>query len=162
MPFAAGLGVLLDPLRRKSSGGFIRVAPLTAIPDDGVPRMFSIVTDQVDAWNTTPNQPVGVVFLLRNPGDSTPIAYTATCPHAGCYIGYVAGEKIFRCPCHTSSFELNGSRIGGDSSVAPRGMDTLEVQLEPTETSDGAAGAEMVLVDYKRFQTGRHEKIATA
>ncbi len=163
VPLASGIGVLLDPLRRKSNRGFVRVAPLAAIPDDGAPRMFPVVKGRVvDARTTTHDQPIGLVFLVRRPGERTPIAFTARCPHAGCLIGYLEKEQFFRCPCHTSEFHLDGSRIGGESSVAPRGMDTLVVKLETSPTDDGQPGPEMVLVEFKRFETGQHEKIPTA
>jgi menaquinol-cytochrome c reductase iron-sulfur subunit len=162
-PLAAGLGVLLDPLRRKNGADFVSVAPLSAIPDDGVPRAFPVVVDRVDAWTTMPDEPVGLVFLVRQPGQATPIAFTATCPHAGCYVGFNAESGEFRCPCHTSSFHLDGSRIGGENSVAPRDMDTLEVVVESeTSANGGDPSAAMVKVEFKRFQTGRHTKTATA
>jgi hypothetical protein len=37
-------------------------------------------------------------------------------------------------------------------------MDTLEVRLEIADTPD----AQAVLVQYERFQTGKHEKIAVS
>src|SRR4051794_18773494 len=58
-PFAAGLGVITNPLRRsrgKSDGDesdsatFVRVCPLDALPADGMPREFAVIADVVDAW----------------------------------------------------------------------------------------------------------------
>jgi menaquinol-cytochrome c reductase iron-sulfur subunit len=158
VPLVTGMLVFLDPLRRKTEGKFLRITTLGAVPDDGIPRPFPVIDDHSDAWNRTPNQPVGLIYLVREPGETLPIAYSATCPHAGCYIGFVATEKLFRCPCHTSSFQLDGVRVGGASSVAPRGLDTLEVRLEEAASPE----AQAVLVQYQRFQTGKHEKIAVS
>ncbi|MEX0938968.1 MAG: Rieske 2Fe-2S domain-containing protein [Pirellulales bacterium] len=158
VPLVTGVLVFLDPLRRKTEGRFLRIATLAAVPDDGVPRPFPVIDDHSDAWSRTPNQPVGLIYLVREPGETVPTAFSATCPHAGCYIGFVAPEKLFRCPCHTSSFQLDGKRVGGASSVAPRGMDTLELRLEEAASPE----AQVVLVQYQRFQTGKHEKIAVS
>jgi menaquinol-cytochrome c reductase iron-sulfur subunit len=57
IPFAAGLAVYFDPMRRKSAGpsSAIRVASLSALPEDGIPRKFAVVADKSDAWNKYPN-----------------------------------------------------------------------------------------------------------
>ena len=150
VPLAAGVLVLLDPLRRRGKTGMVRVATLEGVPDDGLPRMFPVIDERSDAWSRYPKAPIGAVYLLRREGEAAPVAYTATCPHAGCFIGYAAGDTQFRCPCHTSTFELDGKRIGGEASVAPRDMDTLEVELRGRD----------VWVRFVRFRTGRHQKIA--
>ena len=53
LPFAAGLAVWLDPVRRKSQSGgrLVRVANLNGLPEDGIPRKFAIVASRVDGWN---------------------------------------------------------------------------------------------------------------
>ena len=86
-PFAAGLLVFADPWRRQASGArLVKVATLDDVPDDGVPRRFSVSENQVDAWNYYPNQPVGAIYLRRTKGHATPEALQATCPHAGCMV----------------------------------------------------------------------------
>ena len=45
--------------------------------------------------------------------------------------------------------------VGGDQSVAPRGMDRLEVR-----TVEQESGNTEVQVLFERFQTGKHEPIA--
>src|SRR5947209_5122648 len=66
VPLAAGLTVFLDPLKRKSkNGGFVRVASLGALPEDGLPRKFDVVASHFDAWNRIPQVPIGAVYLRR-------------------------------------------------------------------------------------------------
>jgi menaquinol-cytochrome c reductase iron-sulfur subunit len=149
-PLAVGLKVFFDPLRRqRKDAGLIRVAPLDAVPDDEVPRLFSIVAERVDAWNRFPNEPIGAVYLLRKQGQDTPTAFTATCPHLGCFVGYDAAQRDFQCPCHTSAFALDGQVLKGPS---PRPLDTL-----PCEVKDGD-----VFVKFEQFQTGTPQKIVKA
>ncbi len=146
-PFAAGLFVFADPLRR--GGGkrdFLRVTMLDAVPDDGVPRHFPVLAGRVDAWNYFPNEPIGVVFMVRQKGAAEPTVFQSTCPHAGCMLDFVAREKAFKCPCHNSSFQVDGAII--EPSPAPRPMDQLKCELR------GRPGAEEVWVQFENFQTG--------
>src|SRR6266403_1765204 len=56
VPFAAGLFVFFDPLRRTRAGfGFIQVATLESVPDDGVPRAFPVIAGRTDAWTFFPS-----------------------------------------------------------------------------------------------------------
>jgi Rieske Fe-S protein len=149
-PFASGLIVFLDPIlrRRSAEGGevpFRRVASLGALPVDGTPVQAPVIADLEDAWNREVNQPVGAVYLIRKGNEV--IAYNAICPHAGCFVGYAADRKCFQCPCHTSSFQLDGTRIGANSP-APRDMDPLEVKVE----------GDNVLVQFKNFYPGKEER----
>ena len=160
-PVGIGLATFFSPLFRKGKSSTVRVALLDQVADDGVPRYFPIVTDRVDAWTRYPAQRIGAVYLVRMPGEAEPIAFTAKCPHAGCSIGYTSGEKLFKCPCHTSSFNLDGSRSRGDEEVAPRGMDRLPVEIRQFASGDGQQVAE-VWVEFIDFQTGHKEAIPSA
>ena len=160
-PIGVGVAAFLTPLFRRSKSPEVRVALLDQVPDDGTPRYFPVVADREDAWNRYPAQRVGAVYLIRQAGEEKPTAFTAKCPHAGCFIGYTAGAKVFQCPCHTSAFNLDGSRVNGDAEVAPRGMDTLPVSIRHAQAGDGNEIAE-VWVEFIDFQTGHKEKIPTA
>jgi Rieske Fe-S protein len=159
-PFAAGSGVLLNPLRRKQATdddesdatGFIRVCPLNALPPDGSPHQFVVTTDVTDAWTRAQNQRVGSVFLRRSDSNGRPqvIAFTSTCPHLGCAVEFDAGRDRFECPCHESGFGKDGEKLFGPSL---RGLDPLEVKLA------GEEGAQEVLVAYRRFRAGVAERI---
>jgi nitrite reductase/ring-hydroxylating ferredoxin subunit len=159
-PFAAGSGVLLNPLRRKraadndqSDGAdFIRVCSLNALPPDGSPHQFVVTTDVTDAWTRAQNQRVGSVFLSRTDSDGKPqvVAFTSTCPHLGCAVEFDAGRDRFECPCHESGFGKDGAKLFGPSL---RGLDPLEVKLA------GDEGAQEVLVAYRWFRAGVAERI---
>ncbi len=152
-PFAAGLLVFTGPLRRRAgANSFVRVTTLDAVPDDGVPRRFTVYKTRVDAWNSTPNEPVGAVYLRRLKGAPVPVALQSTCPHAGCMLEYRAVVHEYKCPCHNSAFELDGQII--QPSPAPRPMDTLACEVRTQE------GVKEVWVDYQNFYTGVGEKKA--
>lgn len=149
-PIGASLAVLLDPVRRKSagSGTFVQVTTLTSLPDDGVPRKFPIVASRVDAWNRSAAAPVGAIYLRRQKGK--PIqALNVVCPHAGCFVDYVGNRNSFLCPCHNSTFALDGA-INDPKSPSPRGLDELPVEVRNDD---------QVWVKFQNFRAGVTEKI---
>jgi Rieske Fe-S protein len=147
VPLASGLAVFLDPLRRKSQKGkFLRVASLEGVPDDGIPRQFPVIAQHVDAW-TQSMEPIGAVYLRRAPGQEKPECLTATCPHAGCFVAYDGTSDTFKCPCHNSSFTVEGQII--QPSPSPRAMDALQCKIDQQE----------ILVKFENFYTGKAEQV---
>lgn len=150
-PIVAAVTALLDPLRRASDdAGLVRVTRLSAIPEDGLPRKFTIRSDRVDGWTTYRDTPVGAVYLRRTAEGVT--ALNVVCPHAGCFVNLAPDQERFACPCHKSSFALDGS-INDPASPSPRDMDELEVVVRN--------GGE-VWVRFQNFQPGREEKLPIA
>ena len=152
VPALAGLMVLLDPLRRKmSSGGAVKVTTLAALPADGVPRRFPVLADKVDAWNKYRNVPIGAVYLRRT-GDGKVEALNVVCPHAGCFVDFSAERAMFLCPCHNSSFALDG-RIADTKSPSPRALDSMSAEVR---------GNGEIWVTFQNFQAGRPDKVPVA
>jgi len=152
VPLLAGAVMFLDPLLRRKEAGenFLRVATLEAVPDDGVPRRFPVLADRVNAWNRTPNEPIGSVYLRRDPGSKVVTALSAICPHAGCFVAYDEAGGRYQCPCHTSAFSQSGERI--EPTPSPRDMDPLQVKLRGSD----------VLVNYVNFYPGTEERVRKA
>ena len=148
---------LVSPLRRKrAEAGDAAFTPLTSLSQlkVGVPRSFAIIQDRTDAWVKYPSEPVGSVWLIRQPAGAKPevIAFSAECPHLGCAINLSADGKSFLCPCHTSAFTFEGTP---ENQVPPRPMDKLDVEL--TTESDPK-----VRVKFQRFRTLAEERIPLA
>lgn len=141
-PFLSGLALFLDPAIKKRRAGTTaaitkrRVATLNTIPANGTPIQVPVIADLKDIWTVEPNQPIGAIYL-RDTGkkdkDNQPIleCFNAICPHAGCFVAYAAERKLYQCPCHTSAFQTDGSRIM--PSPSPRDMDPLEVEIRGDE-----------------------------
>ncbi len=142
----AAVTALLDPLRRRGSDRqMVQVARLSSLPSDGVPRRFTLEDDRVDGWATYTDVPIGAVYLRRV--DDQVTALNVVCPHAGCFVGLAPDRSRFACPCHKSSFALDGS-IDDPSSPSPRDMDALEVEVRGDE----------VWVKFQNFLPGREDK----
>ncbi|MBI4625323.1 MAG: Rieske 2Fe-2S domain-containing protein [Verrucomicrobia bacterium] len=152
VPSLAGLFVFFDPLRRKTEAGdAVLVGSLNALPENGEPRKFALLATRVDAWNRTPNVPVGAVYLQRLENNRVR-AFNVACPHAGCFVDYRAGQKHYHCPCHNSSFALDG-KVLDPRSPAPRGLDELPVEIRN--------GSE-IWVRFQNFRAGVKERISVS
>jgi quinol---cytochrome c reductase iron-sulfur subunit, bacillus type len=161
-PLGAGALVFLDPIlkRKPKAGGegakeegrpFRRVATVEALPADGTPVQVPVIADLTDAWSREPNQPIGAVYL-RKLADNKVECFNAICPHAGCFVAYSGDRKVFQCPCHTSSFELDGKRIL--PSPSPRDMDGLAIDEEKLK-KEGE-----VWVQFVNYYPGHEEREA--
>jgi menaquinol-cytochrome c reductase iron-sulfur subunit len=151
-----GVAYLLDPLRRRSRQGDFETLTRLGQLAEGVPRAFPIIAERQDAWVKYPREPVGAVWLIRQPdGSKEPVvAFSAECPHLGCAVNLAADGKSFLCPCHTSSFDFSGKPL---NQVPPRPMDRLEVKV-----SRGSEPDSDVQVKFQRFRTQSEEKIPLA
>jgi menaquinol-cytochrome c reductase iron-sulfur subunit len=151
VPVAAGIRVIMDPLRQKAAGGQrVKVTTLDSLPADGAPRKFAVLASRVDAWNRFPDAPVGAIYLRRT-GENAVEALNVVCPHAGCFVDFRADKKDYYCPCHNSSFQIDG-KIADPKSPAPRGLDSLKTELKGND----------VWVEFQNFRTGMKEKVPVA
>jgi len=155
-PAAAGLFTFADPLRSRAKAGgddepgtLVRVATLEALPDDGVPRQFPVIADRQDAWNRFPNEAIGAVYLRRQKGSDQIEAFNATCPHAGCFVNFVADRSDYQCPCHNSAFDVDGHCKYGPS---PRDLDSLTAEVR------GDGDEQAIWVRYVDFIVGVENK----
>lgn len=162
-PFLLGLFAFLDPLFGKhkkplsretgeSSGkeGFTQVAALNALTPGSPPQRFPVISDLQDAWNFVPDEPVGAVYIERT-GETQVRVFNATCPHAGCSVS--CDGEMFRCPCHNSSFNLDGTKRTSESgreNPSPRDLDKLDVDLDQLTKGE-------IWVKFQNFYTGRED-----
>lgn len=128
IPIGASVATFLDPLRRQGGGGgFLHVTNVNALRPDGVPRRFPVIADKSDIWNKFPHVPIGAVYLRRKPDEKIE-ALNVICPHAGCPVEFRPSSNLFWCPCHASSFQLDGT-IANSGSPSPRALDSLAVEV---------------------------------
>lgn len=142
----AGARVVAAPAGAASgSGKWIAIGKLLDFPE-GAPRRVTLVADEQDGFAIAKHQPLGVAWIVRK-GDSV-TAFSATCPHLGCLVD--AAEAGFHCPCHDSSFAVDGARAPGKPNASLRGLDTLATRI---------AGADKTVeVEWRRFALGTATK----
>jgi menaquinol-cytochrome c reductase iron-sulfur subunit len=146
-----GVAFILSPLRKRGRQDSFETLTRLKQLEVGIPRSFVIIADRRDAWVKYPREPVGSVWLIRQPDATDPpvIALSSECPHLGCAVNLTADGNSFLCPCHTSAFDLAGMQ---KNTVPPRPMDRLEVELTGGDDPD-------VRVKFQRFRTQSEEKI---
>ncbi|MCK5455935.1 MAG: Rieske (2Fe-2S) protein [Melioribacteraceae bacterium] len=66
-------------------------------------------------------------FYLSRLQDGGFIAMSLKCTHLGCSVGWNESKNKFICPCHSSSFEINGNVI---SPPAPSALELLPIIIE--------------------------------
>lgn len=151
---ATAAGGKADEIVRKDENGFIRLdITKDNVPLDGTPVAITVLDDIVDAWNRFKNVPAGSIWL-RKVGDGPILAFNSICPHLGCSVDYRGAENDFFCPCHTSSFALDGKKT---NEIPPRDMDSLEVSMRSDGVED-SNGVE-IWVRYQKFRGATAEKI---
>ena len=150
VPVGAAVVVLARPLKSRGVPLPVKIALLDALPLNGPPRFFQVVTERRDAWTKFPANAIGAVFLRRI-GAEEVVAFNASCPHLGCAVEFRKEREAFFCPCHNSDFAKTGEVRG--PSPSRRGLDTLRVEIRE--------GGE-VWVYFENFKTGIAEKVSTA
>ncbi len=149
VPIGAGIVFLLDPLRRGAlRRGFRRVTSIDSLPF-GIPRSFTVTGTRTDAWETTPNVPIGAVYLIRLLEEIQ--AFQVTCPHAGCFVDYD--------PDNQQSLSLSREFLQprwfhqeSSESRSPWARSTRGHKVEGTE----------VLVRYQEFRKGIRKQITVS
>lgn len=165
VPALAGLAAFFDPVKRKLAAGigangsgaaaaadeaYTTIAPLEAVPADGVPRKFQVIAERIDAWTKHPASPVGAVYLKREKETPDKVtAFNVVCPHAGCFVEPAPGGA-FQCPCHNSLFHADGSIVEG-KCVSPRGLDPQEIDPEALRRG-------LVRIKFQNFVPGTAER----
>ena len=151
--FAALLGVpavayLIDARNRPAQPGQFKTVARLSDLTEGVPHQAVIQEARFDAWTLHPNDVIGRVWLIRRDKDTVE-AYTTICPHLGCSVNFEDKSKLFICPCHGGTFDIQGQRVErpGFTNPAPRGMDRLECRRDP-------ANPDLIQVEYQNFRQG--------
>jgi len=143
------LGFLFSTLKRGTQEKEdYKLAKLSELEPD-VPQRFTIIDQRVDAWTKYPSGPIGSVWISKTK-DETVSAFSSTCPHLGCVVDYVPGDKEYFCPCHAATFETDGAMVSGPQ---PRGMDELKTSIKTIR------GEKWVVVEFQKFETGITEKV---
>lgn len=64
--------------------------------------------------------------VITQPSAGSFQAFSSTCTHLGCKVSEV-NAALIKCPCHNSTFNLDGTVAGGP---APRALDTRAIRVD--------------------------------
>jgi quinol---cytochrome c reductase iron-sulfur subunit, bacillus type len=103
------IGFLVSPLARKPPRAWrpvgsveqFKVCETVSVTfEDASPLPWSGVSARTAAW-------------LRREDQSSFVAFSVNCTHLGCPVRWLAGPKLFLCPCHGGVYNTDGSVAAG-------------------------------------------------
>jgi menaquinol-cytochrome c reductase iron-sulfur subunit len=121
---------LFFPPKAKKSAEWVDVADLSTIRPDS-PEEIIFRRSRVDGWKIMSEKATAWVVKTA---DNKVIAFAPQCTHLGCAYHWDAANKNFLCPCHTSTFAMDGHVLGGP---APRPLDRYAVKIDGNKLQIG-------------------------
>lgn len=116
-------GYLLVPGQARKQDDWIEVTDIAKLPS-GRPEEIVFRRNRKDGWKTFSEKTSA--WVSKKPGGQI-IAFAPSCTHLGCAFHYDEKSKNYLCPCHTSTFDLEGRPLAGP---APRPLDRYRTRVE--------------------------------
>ena len=121
---------LFFPPKVRKEGQWVDAADLANLPT-GTPEEISYQRTRVDGWKVTSEK--ATAWVVKKP-DNQVVAFAPQCTHLGCAYHWDDPSHTFICPCHTSSFSIDGKVLAGP---APRPLDRYEVKVDGSRLQIG-------------------------
>jgi menaquinol-cytochrome c reductase iron-sulfur subunit len=118
----AAVYLLLPPRARRGSES-VEIGELSQLAL-GVPEEVAFRRNRLDGWKLTSEK--AAVWLVRR-SENDVVAFAPQCTHLGCAYHWDERRKNFLCPCHSSTFGIDGRVLSGP---APRPLDRYDVKIE--------------------------------
>ena len=109
--------------KSQKQGDFVPAADLSQLTI-GKPEEVVFRRTRVDGWRVLNEK--STAWVLRK-DDQNVVAYTPQCTHLGCAYHWEEKDNNFLCPCHTSTFSIDGKVLTGP---APRPLDRYVTKVE--------------------------------
>jgi len=122
---------LLFPPRAKKDAEWVDAADVAKLPLNA-PEEVSFQRKRVDGWKITSEK--ATAWVVKR-SDTDVIAFAPQCTHLGCAYHWDEGNHNFLCPCHTSTFSIDGKVLAGP---APRPLDRYAVKIEGSKLQLGS------------------------
>ena len=116
-------GYLLVPGSAKKKDDWVEVTDIGKLPD-GRPEEIVFQRNRKDGWKILSERTSA--WVAKKP-DGQVIAFAPSCTHLGCAFHYDEKSNVYLCPCHTSTFDLEGKPLEGP---APRPLDRYRTRIE--------------------------------
>ena len=116
-------GYLLVPGPSKKKDEWVEVAELSRLPESQ-PEEIVFRRNRKDGWKILSEKTSA--WVSKKPGGQV-VAFAPSCTHLGCAFHYDEKQRNYLCPCHTSTFDLEGRPLDGP---APRPLDRYQTRIE--------------------------------
>lgn len=116
------IGYLFSKPKTVETGSWIEIADVGQIPQ-GEPAEVIFTRRRVDGWKVVTEK--ASAWVVKT-GEQQAFALAPACTHLGCAYHWESAKKEFVCPCHTSSFSIDGAVQAGP---APRALDRYETRI---------------------------------
>ncbi len=125
---SAGFGIpallyLILPSKKQNKQEFVEIGDLSGIRA-GQPEEIVFRRSRQDGWKRISEKTSAWVMRLEG---GQVVAFAPGCTHLGCAYHWDERNKNFLCPCHTSTFGIDGKVLEGP---APRPLDRYETRVE--------------------------------
>lgn len=114
---------LLLPPRLRVREDWAEAGDAAKLPQ-GKPVELIFRQNRIDGWKLTSEKTTAWAVKLS---ETEVVAFAPQCTHLGCAYHWDAPKHQFLCPCHTSTFSVEGKVLSGP---APRPLDRYSVRLE--------------------------------
>jgi menaquinol-cytochrome c reductase iron-sulfur subunit len=122
---------LMAPPRSRKNDGWMEAADAGSLPLNS-PEEVIFRRNRVDGWKVVSEKTSAWVVKT---GENQVVAFAPQCTHLGCAYHWDDRNHNFLCPCHTSTFALDGKVLTGP---APRPLDRYQTRIEGGKLMLGA------------------------
>ena len=136
------LGYLISPTLKRREQSWVEIGKVKDLPVMEPKQLDYVATVRDGYMASTAHKAVWAV--KKDNGDVT--AFSPQCTHLGCGYRWEAADRKFKCPCHGSMYDVNGTVVDGP---APRPLDRLPVKIEKG----------VLYVMYKEFKSGLSQSV---
>ena len=136
------VGYVVFPAFQRQKKEWVPIGKVNDLPVDQ-PKALDYTVTIKDGWHET--KATKGIWAIKHVNDEVTV-FSPICPHLGCGYRWDGGDRLFKCPCHGSVYDLKGTVQAGP---APRPLDTLTVKVENGE----------LMVIYKEFKSGLSDQV---
>jgi len=122
----AAAGLAVGAVAARAAGTPAEVAEGPLVPNDGTWTRVAASTDLPDG-GVRGFDVDGVTGFVRRDGGQV-AAVSGICTHQGCALRLDAPARELRCPCHRTSFAVNGTLVSHQLPTPPRALPALSVR----------------------------------
>ncbi len=136
------VGYVVSPALGRRDQDWVPLGNADQLPVDE-PQALDYAMTVKDGWQKS--QVTKATWAVKRP-DGQITVFSPICPHLGCGYRWDRPDRVFKCPCHGSVYDIDGAVKAGP---APRPLDTIQSKVENGE----------LYIKYQEFKSGLSKKV---